>query len=122
MPSRARCPLAQRIVPYIRYKISAGGRRSGVARCPLKGARKSVMCPLRNIFIILGNERLTGRSIRMSDLMALTIPYLCLSALPRGQYRSSAIAQLALRLGDRTDAYMSTGSPKTTDLSRIIAS
>ena len=38
------------------------------------------------------------RSIRMSDLMALTIPYLCLSALPRGQYRSSAIAQLALRL------------------------
>ena len=30
-----------------------------MARCPLKGARKSVMCPLRNIFIILGNERLT---------------------------------------------------------------
>ena len=45
----------------------------------------------------------------MSDLMALTIPYLCLSALPRGQYRSSAIAQLALRL-----LPYSTGGPRLT--------
>ena len=63
------------------------------------------------------------RSIRMSDLMALTIPYLCLSALPRGQYRSSAIAQLALRLSPPTSHFPTEPTqlaPSTTPLPPLL--